>query len=112
MNVRKSGGSLGQRCYRYRTLYWSAAINAVVAVRIMAAMMLLAGNPAVMGPLTVRRKTCLFGWGAGALMLGAVLMMGCSGAVKSYECIGMCLTEDLGSSFYHQVASHLRARTL
>ena len=59
-----------------KALYWSAVINGVVAVPIMVAMMRLAGNPAVMGALTVRRKTRFLGWGAVLVMLAAVLMMG------------------------------------
>jgi Mn2+/Fe2+ NRAMP family transporter len=59
-----------------QALYWSAIINGVVAVPIMVAMMLLAGNPRVMGTLTVRRKTRVLGWGAVAVMAAAVLMMG------------------------------------
>ena len=59
-----------------QALVWSAVINGVAAVPIMAAMMLLAGNPKVMGARTVRRKTRAFGWGAVLLMVGAVVMMG------------------------------------
>ncbi len=59
-----------------KALYWSAVINGVVAVPIMVAMMLLAGNPEVMGALPVRRKTRFLGWGAVVLMAAAVLMMG------------------------------------
>ena len=59
-----------------KALYWSAVINGVVAVPIMVAMMLLAGNPKVMGALPVRRKTRFLGWGAVVLMAAAVLMMG------------------------------------
>ena len=59
-----------------KALYWSAVINGVVAVPIMVAMMVLAGKPEVMGPLTVRRKTRALGWGAVAVMAAAVLMMG------------------------------------
>lgn len=59
-----------------RALYWSAVINGVVSVPIMVAMMLLAARPEVMGPLPVRRKTRALGWGAVALMTGAVFMMG------------------------------------
>ena len=59
-----------------QALVWSAVINGVAAVPIMAAMMLLAGNPKVMGVRTVRRKTRAFGWGAVLLMVGAVGMMG------------------------------------
>jgi Mn2+/Fe2+ NRAMP family transporter len=59
-----------------KALYWSAIVNGVVAVPIMVAMMLLAGNPQVMGALTVRRKTRFLGWGAVLVMAAAVLMMG------------------------------------
>ncbi len=59
-----------------KALYWSAVINGVVAVPIMVAMMVLAGNPKVMGNLPVRRKTRFLGWGAVAVMAAAVGMMG------------------------------------
>jgi Mn2+/Fe2+ NRAMP family transporter len=59
-----------------KALYWSAVINGVVSVPIMAAMMHLATDPQVMGPMTVRRKTRGFGWGAVGVMAAAVLMMG------------------------------------
>ena len=59
-----------------KALYWSAIVNGIVAVPIMVAMMLLAGNPQVMGALTVRRKTRFLGWGAVVVMAAAVLMMG------------------------------------
>jgi hypothetical protein len=39
-------------------------------------MMMLATDQNVMGPLTVRRKTRGFGWGAVGVMSAAVLMMG------------------------------------
>ena len=59
-----------------KALYWSAIVNGVVAVPIMVAMMLLAGNPRVMGQLTVKRKTRFLGWGAVGVMAAAVVMMG------------------------------------
>lgn len=59
-----------------KALYYSAIVNGVVAVPVMAAMMLLATNPAVMGPLVVRRKTKFLGWGTVGVMGAAVLMMG------------------------------------
>lgn len=58
-----------------KALYWSAVINGVVSVPIMAAMMLLATNPQVMGKLTVRRKTRFLGWCAVAVMTVAVALM-------------------------------------
>jgi Mn2+/Fe2+ NRAMP family transporter len=58
-----------------KALYWSAVVNGVVAVPIMVAMMLLAGNAVVMGGLPVRRKTRVLGWGAVLLMTAAVAMM-------------------------------------
>lgn len=39
-------------------------------------MLVLSANPAAMGPLPVRRKTRVLGWGAVALMAVAVAMMG------------------------------------
>ena len=56
-------------------LYWSAVINGVVAVPIMAGLMLLAGKKEVMGSFTSGRKTSWFGWGGVAVMGIAVLMM-------------------------------------
>ena len=58
-----------------KALYWSAVVNGVVSVPIMVAMMLLAGNPQVMGALPVRRKTRFLGWGSVVLMAAAVAMM-------------------------------------
>ena len=58
-----------------KALYWSAVVNGVVAVPIMVAMMLLAGNEKVMGALPVRRKTRFLGWGSVVLMAAAVAMM-------------------------------------
>ena len=58
-----------------KALYWSAVVNGVVAVPIMVAMMLLAGNAKVMGALPVRRKTRFLGWGSVVLMTAAVAMM-------------------------------------
>jgi NRAMP (natural resistance-associated macrophage protein)-like metal ion transporter len=58
-----------------KALYWSAVINGVVAVPIMAGMMLLASKKEVMGPFTSGTKTRWFGWGGVAVMGFAVLMM-------------------------------------
>ncbi len=59
-----------------KALYWSAVINGVVAVPIMAAMMVLATRTEVMGRFTSGRKTRLLGWGGTALMGIAAVMMG------------------------------------
>jgi Mn2+/Fe2+ NRAMP family transporter len=48
-----------------KALVWAAVINGVVAVPIMAAMMVLAGKPSVMGPLVVRPRTRALGLGRG-----------------------------------------------
>lgn len=58
-----------------KALYWSAVINGVVAVPIMASMMLLAGKKEVMGNFTAGLKTTWFGWGGVGVMGIAVLMM-------------------------------------
>ena len=58
-----------------KALYWSAVINGVVAVPIMAGMMLLASKKEVMGNFTSGRKTSWFGWGGVVVMGFAVVMM-------------------------------------
>ncbi|HUD31475.1 MAG TPA: Nramp family divalent metal transporter [Variovorax sp.] len=58
-----------------KALYWSAVINGVVAVPIMAAMMTLVARERVMGRFTSSRRTRWLGWGGTALMGGAVVMM-------------------------------------
>ena len=58
-----------------KALYWSAVINGVVAVPIMAGMMLLASKKEVMGGFTSGPKTRCFGWGGVAVMGFAVMMM-------------------------------------
>ena len=58
-----------------KALYWSAVINGVVAVPIMAGMMLLASKQEVMGKFTSGIKTRWCGWGGVAVMGFAVLMM-------------------------------------
>ena len=56
-------------------LYWSAVINGVVAVPIMAGLMLLSSKQEVMGTFTSGIKTRWFGWGGVGVMGFAVLMM-------------------------------------
>jgi NRAMP (natural resistance-associated macrophage protein)-like metal ion transporter len=58
-----------------KALYWSAVINGVVAVPIMAGLMLLAGKKEVMGSFTSGTKTRWFGWGGVGVMAFAVVMM-------------------------------------
>jgi NRAMP (natural resistance-associated macrophage protein)-like metal ion transporter len=58
-----------------RMLVWSAIVNGVISVPIMAVMMLLAANPAVMGPFVVSRRLKALGWLAVAVMAAAVVAM-------------------------------------
>ena len=58
-----------------KALFWSAVINGVIAVPIMAVMMLLAAKPEVMGPFVIRRRLKRLGWLATALMAVAVLLL-------------------------------------
>ena len=58
-----------------KALFWSAVINGLIAVPIMAVMMLLAQRPDVMGPFVVTRRLRYLGWGATLVMLGAVIAM-------------------------------------
>ena len=58
-----------------KALYWSAVINGVISVPIMAVMMLMAGRAAVMGQFVVRGRLKFLGWGATGAMAMAVLAM-------------------------------------
>ena len=58
-----------------RALLWSAVINGVIAVPIMAVMMRLATNPVIMGPYVIRRRLRVLGWLATTVMAGAVVAM-------------------------------------
>jgi NRAMP (natural resistance-associated macrophage protein)-like metal ion transporter len=58
-----------------KALFWSAVINGVIAVPIMAVMMLMAVRPEIMGPFVVRRRLWILGWLATLVMLLAVLAM-------------------------------------
>src|SRR5260370_26841302 len=60
-----------------KALIWSAVINGVISVPIMAVMMLMAARPEIMGRFTVRRRLKNLGWlatGVMALAVGAVLL--------------------------------------
>ncbi|MFM9835303.1 MAG: NRAMP family divalent metal transporter, partial [Methylophilaceae bacterium] len=56
-------------------LFWSAVINGVIAIPIMAVMMLMAVKPEVMGPFVVKKKLYALGWAATALMFVTVVTM-------------------------------------
>ena len=58
-----------------RALYWSAVLNGIVAVPVMAAMMSLATRKAVMGSFALPRALQLLGWLATVVMSCAVLTM-------------------------------------
>jgi Mn2+/Fe2+ NRAMP family transporter len=58
-----------------KALFWSAVINGVIAVPIMAVMMLLAVKPEVMGAFVIARRLRFLGWLATAMMALVVLAM-------------------------------------
>jgi NRAMP (natural resistance-associated macrophage protein)-like metal ion transporter len=58
-----------------RALFWSAVINGIVAVPLMAVLILLVSRESVMGQFTASRPIRLLGWAATALMGGAALVM-------------------------------------
>jgi len=58
-----------------KALFWSAVINGVVAVPLMAVIILLVSKPAVMGPYTASRPLIVLGWSATAIMGAAALAM-------------------------------------
>ncbi|WP_025041286.1 NRAMP family divalent metal transporter [Nitrosospira briensis] len=58
-----------------KALFWSAVINGVIAVPIMAIMMSMAAKPEIMGRFIVTSRLQILGWLATAVMALAVLMM-------------------------------------
>lgn len=58
-----------------KALYWSAVINGIISVPIMAVMMLMAVRPEIMGKFTITRKLKILGWSATAVMAIAVSAM-------------------------------------
>jgi Mn2+/Fe2+ NRAMP family transporter len=56
-------------------LFWSAVINGVIAVPIMAVMMYLGAQPSVLGDFVIRKRLKRLGWLATAVMALAVLAM-------------------------------------
>src|SRR5262249_19116656 len=58
-----------------RALFWSAVINGIIAVPIMAVMMRLAIKREVMGPFVVTGWLRVLGWAATSVMALAVLVM-------------------------------------
>jgi len=58
-----------------RMLFWSAVVNGVVAVPLMAAMMLVVADRTIMGAFAASRLLMIFGWAATALMTIVVAAM-------------------------------------
>ena len=57
-----------------RALYWSAVVNGLLSAPVMAVMMLVESNRAIMGPLTLSRPMQAGGWAATAVMLVASII--------------------------------------
>jgi Mn2+/Fe2+ NRAMP family transporter len=55
-----------------RALYWSAVLNGVIAVPLLAAVMYLATRASVMGPLQLPTGLRVLGWAATAVMASSV----------------------------------------
>ena len=58
-----------------KELFWSAVLNGVIAVPIMAVMMLLASRPATMGKHVIGPRLKWLGWIATAVMSATVVAM-------------------------------------
>jgi len=58
-----------------KALFWSAVVNGVIAIPIMAIMMLMAVRKDIMGQFTIKRRLQVLGWVATALMLVTVVVM-------------------------------------
>ncbi|MYN18252.1 divalent metal cation transporter [Rugamonas sp. FT107W] len=58
-----------------KALYWSAVVNGVISLPIMAVMMLMAGRSSIMGRFVIGPRLRVLGWGATGAMALAVLAM-------------------------------------
>jgi NRAMP (natural resistance-associated macrophage protein)-like metal ion transporter len=58
-----------------KALVWSAVVNGIIAVPVMAIMMYLGNNPKILGDFTLTRRHQLLGWFATAVMAAAVVAM-------------------------------------
>jgi NRAMP (natural resistance-associated macrophage protein)-like metal ion transporter len=58
-----------------QTLIWSAILNGIISVPIMAAMMLIGQSKRLMGTHTISNRHRFFGWTATVVMTGAVVLM-------------------------------------
>ncbi|MDQ2819536.1 MAG: Nramp family divalent metal transporter [Pseudomonadota bacterium] len=58
-----------------KALYWSAVVNGVVSIPIMAVMMLMAARRDIMGALTVSLRLKVLGWACTGVMAAAVVAM-------------------------------------
>jgi NRAMP (natural resistance-associated macrophage protein)-like metal ion transporter len=58
-----------------KALYWSAVINGVISVPIMAVMMLMAVRPVIMGQFVITKRLKVLGWLATLMMTLAVTAM-------------------------------------
>jgi len=58
-----------------KALFWSAVINGVISVPIMAVMMRMAVNPKIMGEFVISPRLRVLGWAATLVMLSAVVVM-------------------------------------
>jgi Mn2+/Fe2+ NRAMP family transporter len=57
-----------------RALFWSAVLNGVVAVPLMAAMMILVGRRKIMGRFVAEPMVLAFGWAATLVMAAATIL--------------------------------------
>lgn len=58
-----------------KALYWSAVVNAVISVPIMAAVMIAASHPKIVGELRLPTVWRVLGWLATAAMAAATVAM-------------------------------------
>jgi NRAMP (natural resistance-associated macrophage protein)-like metal ion transporter len=58
-----------------KALYWSAVVNGIISVPIMAVMMLMAARTDIMGRLVVHRRLKVLGWLCTVVMASAVIAM-------------------------------------
>jgi Mn2+/Fe2+ NRAMP family transporter len=58
-----------------RELFWAAILNGIISAPILAAMMLIARRPAIMGPNAMGTRMRIGGWLAVALMAAVTFVL-------------------------------------
>lgn len=69
-----------------KALYWSAVVNGIISVPIMAVMMLMSARTDIMDSFVVHRRLKVLGWLCTVVMASAVIAMFVTGSLARPAC--------------------------